>query len=76
MNTQSTFPYLSWTPQDIANAVPLRLFEMFAFEVDVDAEADADGPGPQRSANQLPAARRWRGGYRPQAQLPPRLLVR
>jgi len=71
MNTQTTFPYrLGWSAQDIADAVPRRLFELFAFD------ADLRGHGGARGANPLPAPRRWRGGYHRQAQLPARWLVR
>ena len=71
MNTHASFPYrLAWTAQEIADAVPLRLFELFAFDLGTDSH------GSQGSADQLPAPRRLRGGYRPQVDLPARLLVR
>jgi len=64
MNTTSTFPYrLHWTAQDIADAVPLRLFELFSFD------AGADGADLERSANQLPR-RHWRGAYLRIGELP------
>jgi hypothetical protein len=53
MNTHSTFPYhLSWTSQDIADAVPLRLFELVNFEAGDDAAGNA--------ATSAPARREWR----------------
>ena len=65
MKTSSTFPFnLHWTSQDIADAVPLRLFELFAFDA---------GPGGAglagRCANQSPR-RAWHRGYVPAAELP------
>jgi len=64
MNTTSTFPYrLHWTAQDIADAVPLRLFELFSFD------AGADGADLERSANQLPR-HSWRGAYLRIGELP------
>ena len=70
MNTHSTFSFrLSWTPQDLADAVPLRLFEKVAF----DAGFRGDDIAP--CSNRWPAPRRWRGAYRPRGELPARLLV-
>lgn len=64
MNTSSTFPFaLHWTAQELADAVPLRLFELFAFD------AGADGADLDRCANQLPRRRR-RGGYLRPTELP------
>jgi hypothetical protein len=54
MNTHS-YPFdLRWTPQDLVDAVPLRLSELVAFDADAEA-ADA--------ANAMESARRrsdWR----------------
>ena len=65
MNAKSAFPYaLGWTAQDIADAVPLRLFELFGF--------DAGPHGTdvvERSANELPR-RTLRNGYLRQRDLP------
>ena len=64
MKTTSIFPYrLHWTAQDIADAVPLRLFELFSFD------AGADGADLDRSANHLPR-RNWRGAYLRIGELP------
>ncbi|MGH8078306.1 MAG: hypothetical protein ACREPE_13405 [Lysobacter sp.] len=65
MNIQSTFPFgLSWTPQDIADAVPLRLFELFEFDAGPHG-SDVVG----RCANHLPR-RSLRNGYLRQRDLP------
>lgn len=65
MNTKPTFPYaLSWTPQDIADAVPLRLFELFGFNAGPNGTDVVD-----RCANQLPR-RTLRNGYLRQRDLP------
>ena len=70
MNTTSTFPYrLHWTAQDIADAVPLRLFELFSFD------AGAGGADLDRSANHLPR-RNWRGAYLRVSELPAFIRVR
>lgn len=49
---------LHWSAQDLADAVPLRLFELFAFD-----PADA-----MPSANRAPASRTDRRAYLPTAQ--------
>lgn len=69
MSTTSTFPYrLNWTAQDLADAVPLRLFELFGFDATVQ---DIDP-----SANHLSQPRRdWRRGYLHQGELPARVRV-
>ena len=70
MNTSSTFPFAPhWTAQDLADAVPLRLFELFAFD------AGADGADLDRSANHLPR-RNWRGAYLRVGELPAFIRVR
>ena len=52
MNTHS-FPFdLSWTPQDLADAVPMRLFELAAF--------DAGSDNASNAATNAPARRDWR----------------
>ena len=62
MNTHSNFPdQLHWTSHDLANAVPLRLFEMFAFDATL---ADA-AVGP--CANQTTRRHPWPGSYLPPA---------
>ena len=59
MNTHSHFPdQLNWTSQDLADAVPLRLFELFAF----DASPAAAAVGS--CANQ-PPRRTWPASYLP-----------
>lgn len=70
MNTSSTFPFAPhWTAQDLADAVPLRLFELFAFD------ADAAGAIPGRSANQ-PPRRGLRGAYLRNGELAASFRVR
>ena len=70
MNTHSIFPSrLHWSAQDLAAAVPLRLFELYRFE----AEADAAENAP-RFARVKPA-RDFRGGYVRPAPLPTRFSV-
>ncbi|HEY0659784.1 MAG TPA: hypothetical protein VGD21_00455 [Lysobacter sp.] len=60
----SSFPFqLNWSSQDIADAVPLRLFELFEFDAGTDVVAPcANRPQPPRPwhrgylrANDLPA---------------------
>lgn len=59
MTMQSGFPYgLQWTSEQIADAVPLRLFVLFAF----DANAEAARP-----AVNAPLHRPWRHYPRPAA---------
>jgi len=51
MNTQSNFPYrLSWTSQEIVDAVPLRLFEVVSFEAEGKAAGNAGNHAPERRA--------------------------
>jgi hypothetical protein len=58
-----------WNARDLADAVPLRLFELIDFDAlrEVDA-ACANHPAPRR--------RGWLGGYRANAALPAQLRVR
>ena len=58
---------LNWTAQQLADAVPLRLHQLYAFP--------ADGPLPGRAANGEHGRRRARCGYAPHAVLPPRFRV-
>ena len=59
----SAFPFqLHWSSQDIADAVPLRLFELFGFDAGADIAPCANRPQPPRPwhhgylrANDLPA---------------------
>ena len=65
MNAYPDFPSrLYWTAQDLAAAVPLRLFELYRF----DADNRVDNPRPH-------PARDWRGGYVRPAPLPTRFCV-
>jgi len=64
MNTPTTFPFAAhWTAQELADAAPLRLFELFAFD------AHANGADLARLANQ-PPRRGLRGGYLRNSALP------
>ena len=55
------FPFhLHWTPEQLADSVPLRLFELPPF--------DAREDGAPASANQ-PRRRSFAGGYAPRAVL-------
>ena len=48
MNTHS-FPFdLSWTPQDLADAAPLRLFELVTFDAGSDRASNAASTTPRR----------------------------
>lgn len=70
MDTSSIFPFAPhWTAQDLADAVPLRLFELLAFD------AGAAGATAGRSANQ-PPRRGLRGAYRRNGELPASFRVR
>jgi len=70
MNTHSIFPSrLHWSAQDLAAAVPLRLFELYRFEAEADAAENA-----ARLARVIPA-RDFRGGYVRPAPLPTRFSV-
>ena len=69
MNTHA-FPFdLSWTPQDLANAVPLRLSELVTFDA-----GDADAANAVASA---PMRRDWRQrSYLQTAELPAFIRIR
>ena len=70
MTTHSIFPSrLHWSAQDLAAAVPLRLFELYRFEAEADAAENA-----ARLARVIPA-RDFRGGYVRPAPLPTRFSV-
>ena len=72
MKTSTNFPYgLNWTSQDIADAVPLRLFEL----IDFDAARDGLRTTHQNASAQAPR-RAWRRHYATGAALPARMLVR
>jgi hypothetical protein len=68
MNTTHAFPYrLNWSPEALADAVPLRVRNLF----------DPAG-APPPAGNQAciaPRLRPLRAGYRPLAPLPPRFRV-
>ena len=58
MNANVFFPsQLNWTSQELADAVPLRLHELFAFAA-VREERAANGPAPCRPRHRdyLPAS--------------------
>lgn len=62
MNTRSPFPFpdqLNWTSQDLADAVPLRLSELFAFDASLAGIVASD------SANPTAATRAQQGSYLP-----------
>ncbi len=72
MKTSAPFPYgLNWTSQDIADAVPLRLFEVFDFDA-----VRAGFRTTHQNASALPQPRAWRRAYSAAAALPARVLVR
>ena len=58
MNADVYFPsQLNWTAQELAEAVPLRLHELFAFGVEHDLRAaNSAAPRAARRRNYLPAA--------------------
>ena len=67
------YPFdLRWTPQDLAEAVPLRLHQMFAFDVDGDTAC------AMASANSETQARRvgLMHGFLPAADFHPRFTIR
>ncbi len=69
MNTHSNFPdQLNWTSQDLADAVPLRLFEMFGFDAALTGAANGD------CADQ-PPRRPWPDSYLPTDRPPPLFRV-
>ena len=71
MNTYPNFPSrLHWSAHDLANAVPLRLFELYRFESD-----DADDPGTAARVVREKPTRDFRGGYVRPEPLPTRFSV-
>ena len=69
MNTSPTFQIATrWNARDLANAVPLRLSELFAFD------ACVHGTGLDRVAHEVPR-RSLRGGYLRNSDLPPGIRV-
>jgi len=56
---------LHWTAQQLTDAVPLRLHQLYAFVA-------ADEPAPRHAANGGPAPRRT---YAPRTAFPPRFRV-
>ena len=70
MSTYPNFPsHLPWSAHELADAVPLRLFELYRFEAEADAAENA-----ARLARVIPA-RDFRGGYVRPAPLPTRFSV-
>ena len=68
MDNFACFPTrLHWTAQQLTDAVPLRLHQLYAFA--------ADDPSPGRAANGEHDRRRARHGYAPHAVLPPRFRI-
>ena len=68
MNAFERFPHLHWTSQQLADAVPLRLHELFIADI-------AGSPAPRAAnAGELPHRRDTR--YVPPATLPARFHVR
>lgn len=68
MNATSAFPFrLHWSPQALADAVPLRVHELFA--------PGTVQPPAGNQARSAPRARPLHAWYRPLGPLPPRFLV-
>jgi hypothetical protein len=69
MNTSVFFPLqLHWTAQQIADAVPLRLHEMFAFDANYD--------DPAAAANTATSGFRSQRDYLHMSGLPARFRIR
>lgn len=69
MNTITAFPFhLHWSPQQIADAVPLRLFEADLFAIGREANASANAGSPPRSKRRV-------AGYLPKPALPAQFRV-
>lgn len=70
MNAFAHFPArLHWTSQQLADAVPLRLHELFAFDAAyLGGDRAANGGGRRRGARDP--------GYAARSSLPPRFGVR
>lgn len=64
--TACPFPHLRWTPQQLIDAVPLRLFELDLFSGDRRSLRAANRPGLRVRC----------GSYLPPAGLPRRFRVR
>ncbi|MEZ0471008.1 hypothetical protein [Luteimonas salinilitoris] len=69
MNANNAFPFhLNWNPQQIADAVPLRLFEVDLFAVDRGRATSANAESP-------PRGKRRTAGYLPTPGLPTQFRV-
>jgi hypothetical protein len=69
MNAFVFFPsQLHWTAQQLTEAVPLRLHEMFAYDAGVPAQSASNASGPQRPLQ--------RQGYTPPAPSPSFFRIR
>ena len=69
MNADVYFPsQLHWTAQELAEAVPLRLHELFAFDAGRDAARHRQQP--------ITRCRGWRTGYLPALPASPFFRVR
>ena len=69
MNANVYFPsQLNWTAQELAEAVPLRLHELFAF----DAGRHVDASNTNHALHRLPQ----REGYLPPLPAPPFFRIR
>lgn len=67
MSAHRTFPFdLHWNAQELADAVPLRLFELIDFDTDAAHAAN----------HAAPARPRWRQGFLACAALPALVRVR
>ena len=73
MNAYPDIPSrLHWTAQDLAAAVPLRLWELYRFDAGRTETAD----NAARFVRAPRPARQWHGGYVRPAPLPTRFCVR
>lgn len=69
MNANNAFPFhLHWNPQQIADAVPPRLFDIDLFAAGHEADASANAGSPSRG-------RRRAAGYLPKPGLPVQFRV-
>ena len=74
MNASVFFPtLLHWTAQDLADAVPLRLHELFAFDAASDGAATASANAETARAQATRARPR---DYRHQSGLPATFRIR
>jgi len=70
MSTYPNFPsHLPWSAHELADAVPLRLFELYRFD------ADSGAAGNAARFVRSKATRGLRGGYVRPAPLPTRFSV-